>query len=136
MIPKNYTILPKTKRQDAKVKYGNSENWKNFSHRMLNNPFVKQYIMQRYQYKCAFCGRSLYYGNIQIHHSDYDHACITDQCIQIPAPVTNRKEHVYRVPDCANCSQEHLFECVKHLHPVHAKCHRKLHIVSGDLKKF
>ena len=102
---------------------------------MLNNPFVKQYVMQRYQYKCAFCGRSLYYGNIQIHHSDYDRACITSKCIQIRAPSTNRKEHVYTVPDCANCSQEHFFECVKYLHPVHAKCHRKLHIVSGKISR-
>lgn len=109
-------------RDESRIKHGDSERWKNFAVRIQKNPFVREYLMKKYNGICQRCGRPIREG-FKIQHATYDRECISDETIRIKKKTKKRPGGTRKVPDCEECPV--FYECVDGaLHPVHARCGR------------
>jgi hypothetical protein len=119
---KNYNknIINQHTRNEARTKHGDSERWKNYAERVQKHPFVREYLIQKYNGICQYCGLPIA-GDFQIQHGTYDKECIFEEHIRVKYKTKRRPNGTRKVPDCENCTEFH--ECIDDaLYPVHAYC--------------
>ena len=109
--------------KDMKIKYEGSKNWFKFSRRIRYNKYVKQTLLERQDYKCAFSGQQLDTDNSFIFHVDYDCICTNSREIKIPAPTPKRPDKKRTLADCEHCDSPE-------------KCFSKLLAVHKDYKNY
>lgn len=116
----NYEVVNTHSQKSKKIKYENNQKWKNYSQRITCNPYVKQYLIDKYDGICQYCGLPIK-DEFVIQHKTYDKECTTDTTIEISHPTPKRPNKIRHVPDCENCYKFH--ECVDDaLYPVHKGC--------------
>lgn len=113
------------KREAAKAKYNNSQEWQNFANGCMHNAFVCEYLRTQTRGRCEICNMRIRKDTprerINIHHDTYDHVCKTPDRIY---------QDGHHVPDCEHCSKttpDKFKECMSHLHFMHSGCHAILH---------
>lgn len=120
----NKSVMNEKSRKESKKEHEANEKWKNFAQRAQKNPFVKAYLMNKYNGICQYCGLPIR-KNLQLQHKTYDKECITDSLIRVLSPTPKRPNATRCVPDCEHCEQFH--ECIDDaLFPVHAFCNHKM----------
>ena len=113
----NKEIIPKKTAEEAK-KNLRPAYWIIFARRMQKNLFMRDYIVNRHNYICAWCNTKLH--KFVLHHIDYEHECKDKHCLKIKL---GNKNHF--IPDCEKCYNDDILEfneCAKRVVPVHAMC--------------
>ena len=130
------------KYKDMKRKYEGSKEWFKFSRRIRYNKYVKQALLERQDYKCAFSGQKLDIDNSFIFHIDYDCICTNSMEIKVPAPTRKRPDKKRVLADCEHCGSPE--KCFSKLLAVHIdyKNHQKHlrvnigeNILDNDMRK-
>jgi hypothetical protein len=126
LIPvKNYGQVLEQKAKDQDL-----AEWKLFAARITRNPFVRDYLQQRQEHCCPWCGGSTRSGyHLAVHHLDYEHVCGFPKTI---TPMGKRRA-LKSVPDCQSCSIQasNLFsECMRRICLVHHGCHQEIHKIA------
>lgn len=122
MVNYNDKIINQHTRNEARAKHGDSERWKHYAERVQKHPFVREYLIQKYNGVCQYCGLPIK-NDFQIQHATYDKECISDKVIRVKHKTKRRPNGTRKVPDCENCPVFH--ECIDDaLYPVHAYCNR------------
>ncbi|OZU87207.1 hypothetical protein CIL03_18110 [Virgibacillus indicus] len=120
----NSKIIPINRSMAMKEKHHGKEEWKMFARKIQKNPFVKNFLLNRENHKCAWCGWNID-NKFVAHHIDYDHVCEFKVMREYPNPTVKRPKRVVRVPDCERCciANPNLFsDCMSKLTPVHQLC--------------
>ncbi len=113
---------------EVKRKHLDNIQWKTFARKIQKNPFVKNFILNRNCYKCAWCNWSID-DKFVLHHIDYDHVCDYLILKEYPNPTDKRPNRTVKVPDCETCSivnPNSFTECMSRLVAVHKKCNLKI----------
>ena len=125
----NIEIIPKNNSVDIKHKYHNDFKWVLFGRRIQRNPFIKGYLLNKYNSKCLWCGKYIRNSYV-IHHVDYDNICSLNEVITIPYVTKYGKQTVRNVPNCEKCfvDQNVIFNnCIDKLVPVHQRCNKSIY---------
>ena len=118
----NKDLIPKKEAEEVKYNF-NPVKWKLYARQMPRNPFMKEYILKKYNSVCQWCNKKI--NKVQIHHIDYAHQCVNETYITIPRPTEKRPNRVHKVPNCEKCYKENILafnECIKKIVPVHSIC--------------
>ncbi|MCH5586351.1 hypothetical protein MK805_15515 [Shimazuella sp. AN120528] len=122
-------LIPSVSSQKARDKHKtNIERWKMYARRMQKNPFMKKYIVREGNNKCSWCEG--YLNKYVLHHTDYDHLCFYEVCIEFPNPTEKRPNRRVKVPDCETCfytNRTAFQECAKRVKPVHVFCNKEIY---------
>jgi len=124
----NLNIIPKNSSIDSKNKHNNKEKWSLFARKLTKSIFMKNYLKDKYNNKCPWCGYNLN-DNLVIHHIDYDHECFYNNYIKISHPTNKRPNRTYKAPDCENCyktTNNKFNECIIRIAPVHKFCNLQI----------
>ena len=125
----NIKIIPKNNSMDMKNKYSNDFRWILFGRRIQRNPFVKEFLLNKYNDKCLCCGK--YIRNVfVIHHIDYDNICSLNEVITIPYVTKYGKQTVRNIPNCKKCYRDlnvKFNNCIEKLVPVHQRCNKLIY---------
>jgi len=92
-------IKNETIKQDCKIKYKDSEKWKNFVDRIQKNPWIREMVLKRNDGLCAYCGLPIK-RNLVIYHGTFDHECLTSDTIKIPHKTKSNPTGFRKAPDC------------------------------------
>lgn len=117
------SILPALKAADCEKNY-DRELWLKFARRITRNTFVKAFLLQRDQGKCAWCGEKIIEGG-DIHHTSYAHSCSFAGTIIVRQQTVQRHSRKREVPDCERCradNQARFDTCMGKLKLVHQLC--------------
>ena len=98
----NELLIPAMGSEQAKKSFEKGK-WKNFARRLTKNPFMKEYVFERVNGLCPWCGKPLRKRNLHgfhVHHIDYFHQCKTSAFIEVPSPTEKRPDRKYKVPHC------------------------------------
>ena len=127
----NELLIPAMGSEQAKKSFEKGK-WKNFARRLTKNPFMKEYVFERVNGLCPWCGKPLRKRNLHgfhVHHIDYFHQCKTSAFIEVPSPTEKRPDRKYKVPHCEDCKNTTPLaceECVRRVVAVHKLCNRDI----------
>ena len=125
----NYILVNTESYKSAKEKYANAPEWKNYSRRMIKNPFIRKILYDTYSHKCLCCDRTLRPEDMVIHHLTYCNTCKSANTICLTDPLSQKPEQSRQVPDCKSCFIES-FDCFKScfdlIAPVCTRCNWQL----------
>jgi len=88
---------------------------KNFK-RITNNPFFKNKLLEKYQNKCALCGKPHPIDKTEwgahgvVHHLTHEHACIFRDLIEVNVKRVRKGQEVIskrRITQCEECFTHH-----------------------------
>lgn len=126
--------IVKMDKTEARTKYQSSDEWRNFASRAQKNPFMKAFLISYAQNgTCPYCGKRFTKDdlkNVQGHHKDYDHVCVTMETIRLSHPTSKRPNREVKCPDCQKCASvtaDKFIECAKRIEFLHAGCHMQKH---------
>lgn len=125
----NIDIIPKNSSLDMKKKYHNDFRWILYGRRIQRNPFIKKFLLNKYNNKCLWCGKNIR-STFVIHHIDYDNMCILNEIIAMPYETKYGKQTVRNIPNCEKCYKEmneNFNNCINKLVPVHQMCNKLIY---------
>ena len=117
----------KEARNAAKLKYGNSEEWKNYEKRIIYNPFFKSYLLERQNGKCSLCHFEVTdMSKVTVRKIDHDNICrLNEPLITVDAPTEKQPDRKMKCPNCEVCYNTHpefFNECSSRTELAHKYC--------------
>lgn len=104
--------------------------WGIFKNKVCRTPFMKKKLLVEQGNACPICRKPINASEGIVHHVDYDHLCVYDHTVILPA---GKNGESIRVANCANCNV--VGECSKRLVLLHGGCHFRVHLVEGRVRK-
>ena len=102
------------------TRYPSDNAWKVFAERICKNDYVKKFLYDVQEKKCALCGKNLD-NCVVIHHVDYNHKCAFYNS-GLDWKISGTRVQ----PNCERCHSEHaewFNSCMSRLKAVHNGCH-------------
>lgn len=120
----NHPLAPAFTPDIAKIKMGDTPQWKNFALRIQHHPFIKEQLRIKQEGKCPVCSMPVTTSDV-VHHVSYLARCKTDSVIDVLNPTQKRPSRTNAAPPCEGCSER--TRCISLLVLVHNRCHFLIH---------
>lgn len=106
--------------------------WRNFKI-ITKSQYIFDKLAEEQNNICPACNEIIEKSEGVIHHLDYERLCKYLECFKVLKPTLKEPYRKIKTPKCSKCPETNI--CKEKVVLIHNKCHFKIHIIEGRIKR-
>lgn len=106
--------------------------WRNFKI-ITKSEYIFDKLAEEQNNICPACNEIIEKSEGVIHHLNYERLCKYLECFKVLKPTPKEPYRKIKVPKCSRCPETNI--CKEKVVLIHNKCHFKIHIIEGRIKR-